>query len=425
MFGFINNLKYLFGATNPTRYLKSAFWLTASKMVSMIVSLLATFYIARTLGPQNFGEISYVISIIGVLGFLGAIANGNVIYRDIVKYPERRDLLLGTSWIISSVASLFTITFVIGFIFIVPHDDLTRNVALILCLAQFFSPFNIIQNTFYARTDTKKISLAQLGIHVVVSLAKVFAMLSGNGVLILAMIMFFEQILIAIVLSSLYIYSYKHTPLRWRFDFDYAKQLIKDSLPFVIVASSAAISARIDQIFIKQMIDMSSVGLYQAAVQMTELWQFIPGLILAALYPAIVNAKNDHVNYKKRLYGLGSIFLIYGFFASFFTTILAPILVPLIYGATFTGSIIILQIYCWSIAGTVLGFLMTHLLVTENLYRAQIVTGVFPMLLNVILNLLWIPQYGVVGAAWATVISYSALPIIAGLYIRYTHKQHL
>lgn len=418
-----NTLKLLFGATDPTRYIKSAFWLTASKIASMAVSLLAIFYIARALGPQNFGEISYVVSIIGVLAFLGAIASGNVIYRDIVKYPDRRDSLLGTSWVISSIASLFTITLVVAFIFIVPHDELTRNVALILCLAQFFNPFNIIQNTFYARTDTKKLSLAQFGIHIVTSLAKVIAMVSGHGVLVLAIVMVLEQILIATILSGLYIYSYKHTPLKWRFDFDYARQLVRDSLPFVIIASSAAISARIDQIFIKQMIDISSVGLYQAAVQMTELWQFIPGLILAALYPAIVNAKKSGANYKKRLYGIGSTFLIYGFSASLLTTFLAPILVPLIYGDSFIGSILILQIYCWSIAGTVLGFLMTHLLVTENLYRAQIVTGVFPMLLNVALNLLWIPTHGVIGAAWATVISYSLLPIIAGLYLRYTHRQ--
>lgn len=416
-----NTIKSLFGATDPTRYIKSAFWLTISKIASMAVSLIATFYIARTLGPQNFGEISYVISIIGVLGFLSAIASGNVLYRDIVRAHHNKNELLGTGWLVSLLASLFTITFVIVFIFAIPHDELTRNVALILCLAQFFTPFSIIQHTFYARTDTKKISLAQFIIHITISLAKIMAMASGNGVLILAVIMFLEQILVAATLSGLYIYTYKHTPLNWRFNFDYAKQLIKDSLPFVVVASSATISARIDQIIIKQFIDTTSVGLYQAAVQMTELWQFIPGLILTALYPAIVNAKNSS-NYKKRLYGIGGTFLIYGFLASLFTTILAPILIPLIYGPAFTGSILILQIYCWSIAGTVLGFLVMHILVTENLRKIQIVTGVLPMLINLGLNLIWIPQYGMAGAAWATVVSYSLAPLLPMLYLTTTRR---
>jgi Na+-driven multidrug efflux pump len=48
--------------------------------------------------------------------------------------------------------------------------------------------------------------------------------------------------------------------------------------------------------------------------------------------------------------------------------------------------------------------------------RLQIVTGLVPMLTNVILNLWWIPLYGAEGAAWATVVSYLLAPAIPFLY---------
>lgn len=207
--------------------------------------------------------------------------------------------------------------------------------------------------------------------------------------------------------------------MSWQFDTIYARQLFRDSLPFVIIASSAAISARIDQVLLKHFMDTATVGLYQAAVQLSEVWQFIPGLLLATLYPALVNAKTASADvYRARLYALGGALLIYSSAAAVITIFLAPIIVPALYGEAFIASVPILQAYAWSIVGTVLSIFMVHLLVTENLRRVQIITGVVPMIINVALNLWWIPIYGAVGAAWATVVSYSIAPIIPLLYAR-------
>lgn len=394
-------------------------WVTSMKIASMAVSLLATFYVVRTLGPQNFGELSYAASIIGILGFLAAFANGNVLYRDLIRSPDRNRTLLGTAWLISFLAALGTLTLGVAFGLLIPHDLLTIYVIGILCIGQFFSPFQVIQHTFYARTDTRLLSLSQFFVHLAVSAAKVVAMFTGNGVLVLALIMVAEQVLGALVLCVLYLRTYRESFFRWHFDISYAKQLVHDSLPFVIVASSVAISGRIDQVLLKHFMDTATVGLYQAAVQLSEVWQFIPGLLLATLYPALVNAKTVSANtYRTRLYTLGGALFIYSSSAAIITTLLAPTIVPLLYGEAFTGSIPILQAYAWSIIGSVLSIFMVHLLVTENLRHVQIITGIVPMILNIALNIWWIPLFGAVGAAWATVVSYSLAPIIPLLYAR-------
>lgn len=406
----INKLLKPLEAVNPWRYVKSAFWLTTSRVISMAVSLLATFYIARALGPQNFGELSYAQSVLGILAIFSALTAS--LYRDLVKNKDQENTQLGTAWFVSASTIFITIALVVLYTFFIPHDQLTLWVIGILAIAQFFAPFSIIRNVFYAKTETKYLSIADFLIHVFISGAKITAMALGHGILILASIMFLEQVVIAVTQTFLYIKVHKGSLLKWHFSPTYAKQLILDSLPIVIIAGSGAISGRIDQVFLKYFLDTTTVGLYSVAVQLSEVWHLIPGLILGALFPAIVNVKDNKQVYRRRLGTLAVVFIIFGIGISIIITLIAPFIIPLIYGTAFILSIPLLQIYIWSLTGMVLGFLVSNFLMAENLRIIQIVTGVLPMIINVILNLILIPTYGAYGAALATLISYSLLPLI-------------
>lgn len=408
------SMKHFVGAVNPGRYFKSAFWLTASRILSMLVSLAATFYVARTLGPQNFGELSYAQSVVGILALFSALVGA--LYRDLVKYQDRENQLLGTAWVIAFTAAFATSALALAYVLIVPHSQLTIMVIALICLGQFFSPFSIISNVFYAKTETKWLSLANLLTHTSISVLKIAAMLAGQGVLILALIMVIEQLLMAVTYLILYVWKHHGHPWRWRFDTPYAKKLILDSLPIMVITASGVVSGRIDQIFIKHYLDTAMVGLYGVAVQLSEVWQFIPGLLMTAVFPAIVNAKLTPHIYKKRLLSFGSLLLLYSLSVSTALFIAAPFIVETIYGQAFAESVYLLRIYCWSIIGMVLGFLVSNFLLNENLRKIQLVTGLLPMLFNIFLNILLIPFMGAAGAALATVVTYTLAPVIPLFY---------
>ncbi len=404
------------GASNPTRYIKSAGWIVGTRILSLAISLASMFYIARTLGPQNFGELNYAISLVNMLAFFAAIAGGTIICRDLVKTPTARDRILGTAFVLSMAGVLITVLLAILLTFILPHSDITFFVVGLLCLAQLVSPFQIIQNHFVATADTRYISITQLIVHIVVSMAKILAMTYDQGVLVLAAIMLLEQVLLALIMVFLYRTHTYSTLKNWTFDAAYAKSLALDSIPFVFITMSIVVSGRIDQVFLKQFIDSTAVGIYTVAVQLTELWQVVPQMLLVALFPALVNAHTAQVNFKRRVFALTLLLFVYSLLAVTVTTILAPFLVTLIYGSAYVASVPLLQIYIWSIFGTLGGFLITNVLVTNNQRKIQIAVGVVPMILNILLNLWWIPVYGAAGAAWATVVSYSLAPIIPFLF---------
>lgn len=415
----IQSLQHSIRAVNPGRYLKSAFWLTSSRLLSMVVSLAATFYIARTLGPQNFGELSYAQSVLAILTVLSASIGA--LYRDIVRRPEEESRLLGTAWCIHFITSLISVLMTIMFALLLPHDRLTVLILGILCLTQFFSPFSIIQNIFYAKTETKWLSIVTLGLHIFISTLKILVMLSGQGVVVLAGVLVLEQALMAIGYVLLYHFLHHGSLFTWKFDPTYARQLLIDSLPIVFVAASGIIAARIDQLFIKHFLDMTSVGLYGVAIQLSEIWQFVPGILLTAVFPAIINARVHRKTYKRRL-GLLIISLAsYGIAIASLLTIFAPAVIELIYGPAYSGASEPLRIYIWSLVGMILGLLSTQFLLAENQRTVQMVSASGPLILNIILNIYLIPRMGMSGAAIATVVSYSLYPIFPLLFKRVRH----
>lgn len=412
------------GVQNPMRYVKSAIWLTLGKAASMIVSLLATFYVVRALGPQNFGELSYAQSVIGILAILGTIAG--TFYRDLVREPENEYHILGTAWTASILSSVVVSVLALGYVLFTPHDALSVWIMGILCVVQFLSPFSIIQNVFYAKTETRWLAISSFLISLTISVLKLTAILLGKGVLMLAVILVIEQVLNGIVYIGLYTTIHHKSILLWRFNAGYAKRLVADSFPMMIVAAGGMIAARVDQVFIRHYLDVATVGLYGVAVQLSELWQFFPGIILATVFPALVRARNHPLIYRKRFFSLMAVIVVYGVIVSLIVTIAAPLLIRVIYGAAFTGSIPLLQIYIWSLTGQVLGFAMTYFLITENLRVVQVVSALPPMLTNVLLNIILIPKYGASGAAMATAVSYTLIPITPFLFgsVRAALREH-
>lgn len=399
-------------ASNPIRYLKSLAWILSTRVLSLLISLVSTFYIARTLGPQNFGELNYAVSLVNLLGFFAAIASSTVITRDLVRQPEKRDLILGTAWGLSFIGVVTTSVLAGATALFLSHSGLTVLVVGILCVAQLFSPLQVIQSDFVARSETKYISLSVLFVHITISLSKIIAMTLNQGVLVLAAIMLVEQILMASLMVFLYSRTNHTTITNWKIDFSYAKKLALDSFPFVIIMMSIVVTGRIDQVFLKHYMDTFTVGLYSVAVQLTELWQVLPQMLLVTLFPALVNAHLTRHVFINRAFALGAVLFLYSTFATVFTYIFATFVVNFIYGSAFIASVPLVKIYSLSLFGTVAGFYITHLLIAGNQRWSQILIGLIPMLTNIALNMLWIPSHGAAGAAWATVVSYSLTPLI-------------
>ena len=392
-----------------------------AKVISMGISFLATIFVARHLGPTNYGQLSYAISFVGIFSFIAALGIDSVLYRDLIKYPEKINEYMGSAIVLRMAASIVTIIICMSFAFALSPRDISLLLIFIVSLTFIFSTFQLITYQFQANVNQKYPSILAIIVVLILNILKIIVIAFNKGVIYLAFISLLEPILYA----AGYLYFQKKvygTTKHWKFDKKIAFSILKDSFPLIFAAAFASIYGRIDQVMIKNMMDATSVGLYSSAVSVSEVWYFIPTLIMAGLFPAIINAKKASEElYDKRIKKLFLLLFVISILTALITTLFSKDLVGIIFGAGFIGASSVLQIYVWSNIGGVLNSFTQQILVAENLTAIISVTTFFGMAANVILNIFWIPRYGMAGAAFASLISY-LVPCFSLLFFKRTRK---
>jgi O-antigen/teichoic acid export membrane protein len=399
------------------KYFKNTGWLFAAQIFSMGASFIATIIIARKLGPGNFGQLSYAVSFISIFSILATLGIDNILYRDLIKHPEKKKEYLGTALTIKLIASFITAILVCIFAFYFGQDDVSKILIAILSIGLIFNAFQIINFEFQAQVKSKYPSIISCIANFTVNALEVMVILTGRGVIYLAIVATFGSILSAILYWYFYEKKIEGKLFSWKFDKNIAKNLLRDSWPLIFTGGFTLVYARIDQVLIKNMLGASQVGIYGVAVILAEVWNFIPGILVSSFFPAIINAKKTSEEiYYARLKKLSLLLLSLAIIISLSMTVLSSFFIHLIYGQAFMGASIILQIYVWSSVGTFLGVLASNYLITENNQKTLIFMTFIPMVINVILNIWWIPKYGIVGSAYATLISYSFGPLTLLLF---------
>lgn len=405
------------GEAGFQKYFQNAAWMFFTRMFTLGVSFLTTLYVARTLGPTNFGELDYALAVVGIFGIVGGLGIEGVLNRELVKYPEQHNTLVGTATALRLMLGMTATTLVIVFALISHIDPISKILLILLSLTYTLSTLTILQQTFLARAESKYPSLIAAAVALTMSAIKIAILLTGKGIIYLASSLLVESVLSGTLYFIAYNRSRQGRLSEWRFSPAIARIMLKTGSAVAFLSMFAIIYSRIDQIMIRNMIDATAVGLYGAGVRLVDVWGFIPMIIGASLYPAVLNARKISENlYYKRLRKL---FLLYSLPAIGIAVVVslgAKHLMLLIYGSEFVTGYQSLQIYVWSLPGTFVGFYIMNILFTDDFRKILIFTSAVPALVNVLLNLAWIPQSGIIGAAWATAISYSLIPFMPLLF---------
>lgn len=403
---------YILEHTGFRRYFLNTGWMFAGQFFTLIVAFFIGAWIARYLGPSQYGVFQYAIAFVSLFSVVANLGIDVILNREIVKHPEKRDELLGTGFKLKLIGGFITIALILIAISIINFDSLTRLLIIIYSLSFIFHPLNVIGIYFQAKVEAKNNVKAQIFTVIISSILKVTFILLALPLFYLIIIYTLDSLWQAI---GLY-YTYKRKKLKiinWRFNPKLALNLFKDSWPLILANAAAFIYLRIDQVMIEYFLDQTAVGLYAAAVKFAEVWYFIPGIICASLFPAIINAKmSSDKSYRQRLKHLYILMLAVAVLIAIPTTLLAPIFVPAIFGAQYFLSVPILKIYIWSGIGLFLGWAMNQYLVSENKTMFLFKVNAIAMVVNITLNLILIPIIGLTGAAWTTLFSYMILPLV-------------
>jgi len=150
------------------------------------------------------------------------------------------------------------------------------------------------------------------------------------------------------------------------------------------------------------------VGVYAAAVKLSEIWYFLPTALATSLLPALLRSRaQDAAAYAARQQQYYDVSAAAAYVLSIPIALAAPWIVRLAYGGAFAAAGPILAVHIWASIFVFLGVARGQWLVNEGLQKFYLAATLAGAVVNVLLNLVLIPRWGGLGAAWATVASYA------------------
>jgi PST family polysaccharide transporter len=393
---------------NLQKILDNVGWLFADKIIRMGVGLFVGAWIARYLGPTQFGTYNYAIAFVALFAPFATIGLDKIVVRNILRDPSMIEATLGTAFVLKLLAGFFTLCLALGVIFLVrPTDTLTQWLVGITGLCLIFQAFDTIDFWFQSQVQSQYIVYARNGAFLIVALIKIAMIVWSAPLIAFAWAVLAEIILGAIGLVVFYRMNRRHLS-DWRVNLKQVRTLMTDAWPLILSGLSIVIYMKIDQVMLGEMIGSRAVGIYSAVTKISEIWYFIPVAIISSVFPSIIKIKNlDQDVYYSRLQKLFSFMILLACGISIPMTFLSTKAVTMIYGSDFAQGGPILAVHIWASVFVFLGVAQGPWDLVENLTKLSLWRTSAGAIINIALNFILIPRYEAMGAAVATVISYA------------------
>jgi len=406
------------------KYFANTSWLLGERILRMAISLFVGIYVARYLGPERFGLLSYALSFVWLFSSLASFGLDDILVRELVQRPEQRNNLLGTVFWLKVCGTAVMGIAIAAVLQFMAEDQRTSWMIVIIAFGFLFQATNVIEFYFQAQVQSKFTVRAQVVQLLITSLFKIYLVWNKAELVWFALALMLDQAVVAVLLLMIFHWKIEWFPF-FSFQWKHAKKLMVDAWPLIFTGMVVSVYMKIDQVMLKEMLDAKAVGVYASAVKLCEAWYFVPTAVMASLFPAVIEArKKSETVYDERIQKLYDL-MVWGSVAiALPTTLLADWVIHILYGADFQEAADVLRLYIWAGVFVSLGVASSKWLVTENLQRYSFYRTVLGAILNVGCNLWLIPIYGIKGAAFATLVAQGTVAFVSLSFFSKTRKNY-
>ena len=401
---------------------KNASWLIGEKLLSMLLVLLINIMMARHLGPESFGLLSYLLAIVALMAPFCALGLNGIITRELVNDVKKQNVIMSTALTFRFLGGVFAVAFLFLIYMLGWLAKLETSFLwlAILSLVNIFTALHVIDFWFQAKVLSRYIVKARFFSIFIASCLKAVLVYNGAELGAFVWATAFESLLIS--LSFLFIYIYKKEIFKIKdINWSYGFSLLQQSKWLVLSGVASIVYLKIDQLMLAEMVSVTEVGIYSVASRVSEVWYFFPTAVVASFFPLLLTLKKENEKkYKFKLQQLCDCLFIFALALAITLTLISDGLIILLFGPQYSGAGVILSLHIWAGVFVFMRALLSKWLLAEHLVFFSFVTHSIGALTNVGLNLWLIPQYHGVGAAIATVVSYAFASYVVLFFHRST-----
>ncbi len=391
------------------KYFKNTGMLFIGRVGSLLVKLIVSISVANYLGRANNGIIAGATVYIYFFSAIATLGLDQFIVKELHQFPENRNQILGTSFLMKTLAGIACVPLIYFAFLIIPAKETPYFFVFILSFTGVFQAFNIIDAYFQSEVQSKYIMQVQILGNLVSAAIKLLFIYYKLPLVYFVYAYSFDVLLLS--LGYVFTYSRKGRSIfNWSVSLVLAKKLLGYSWPLIISGIMVSLYMKIDQIMVQNIAGIKEAGAYQTVANLSEAWNFVPAVIVTSLFPAILNAKRDDAQrYKKRIQHLYDLMVYLSVPVAIVISFGAPIIYKLLmYKPEYAYAAPVLSVHIWSGVFVFLGAASSQYLIAENLARLTFIRTGFGAIVNIVLNLILIPKMGMMGAAIATLIAYAS-----------------
>lgn len=382
-------------------------WLFIDRILRLSVGLFVGIWVARYLGPEQFGRLSYATAFVSLFSGIAVLGLDSIVVRELIHHPAKKEEILGSTFVLKLIgATVALLITVISIWQLRSQDELTKWLVGIIAAGMIFQAFDTVDLFFQSRLQAKYTVYAKNSAFLLIAGVKIALILNHAD-----LIWFASAALAEVALGAAgLLLAYRHAGNRinaLRLNWRLASTLLAASWPLLLSGTLVLATMNIDRIILGEIRGNHDVGLYSVANQLSTLWYMIPVFLGASVAPALTRSFAENRGaYFEKLQRVYSALTLVSLFSGCLIYFVSGPLVRLLFGASYEDAGEILAVHIW---GSVFVFhvsIRTRALIIENRQKFVTIIAALTLVANIPLNISLVGLYGAVGAAYASLFSW-------------------
>lgn len=396
----------------------NAGWLIVEKAVRWIVGFFISAWVARHLGPSDFGLLSATLAWSGIFACAAGLGVEPIIVRELVRRPAVRGSILGTALALRTAGGLLaassTIIATLVFSSVAPAIALTTVASLIT----LFSLGETLDLWFQANLRARQSAPARMTVFILSCAMRIMLVLIDAPLVFFLWSAVIETLVVLVLLGLLFRRAEPVLDLRWNSQM--ARSFLAESWPNVVANLAAIGYLKADRVMLASMSGENAAGIYSVAITPVEAWYVLPIALIGSAAPMLTRLHGESpAEFLAEVSRLARLHAAIAWALALGLALNAYWLIKLIYGPEYAGGAPVLLVLAFTLPFAFQGLAVSpwyqNTGLTALAMRRHLVGG----LLNIAVNLVFIPKLGPTGAALATLVAYLFTHVLAnGLDVR-------
>lgn len=400
-------------------------WLVFDKIFILLLQFFVGVKIANYYGATLFGQYSYAISLVAFSNIFFELINSRVLKKYYTK-ENFNILVFNTNFFKNSIAIiLFFIPIIYKFFYKI--DNTLFYLLILLCLDNILmTATSGIENFFEYKLEAKRIVISNNIVKIISYFLQYICMILNKGIIFIAIVRCIGSLVRVIILKHQYNSSYlgKLENKSVKLDIKLIVKIIDESKYLWFSFVSFLIYTQTDRLMINHYLGVEEVGVYTIGMQLSNILAILIGPIQNSLFPKFLELyRNDYQKYYNFYKLTNTIITQFYLIITLISIIVVKYTFKYVYSSQYDGAILIYSILAFSVFIKANGSLQTSHMTIKNITKKSFYKTLVSLILNIILNILLIPKYGINGAAIATLITQFIALFLIDFFIKEYQEQ--